>query len=144
MPKADALVVYGASFHTLNKWALGISDTLALGLLCEYTGLRKPILAIPVVRQGGGLDAHPAFAKSVQLLREYGVHLLSEPEAYPPRNEVPREVVLDELHTMTAQADAITEREHETPQQKQILSLDRLQQPNDEDTRSDDSLAEFG
>lgn len=61
LPLADTIVVFGTTFNTINKWALGISDTLALGLLCKYTGLKKPILAIPVVRQGGGLDTHPAF-----------------------------------------------------------------------------------
>jgi phosphopantothenoylcysteine synthetase/decarboxylase len=97
LPRADAIVVFGATFNTMNKWALGISDNLALGLLCEYTGLKKPILAIPVVRQGGGLDAHPAFMQSLQLLRQYGVSIFYEPEVYPPRNEVPYEVILDEI-----------------------------------------------
>jgi hypothetical protein len=49
LPRADALVVFPATFNTLNKWALGISDTLALGLLCEYTGLKMPIVAVPCV-----------------------------------------------------------------------------------------------
>ena len=33
LPPADAMIVGGASFNTINKWALGISDTLALGLI---------------------------------------------------------------------------------------------------------------
>ncbi len=97
LPRADAVIVYPATFNTINKWALGISDTLALGLLCELTGLGLPILAIPVVRQGGGLDAHPAFMRSIALLRSYGVNVLYEPERYPPRNEVPGQLILDEL-----------------------------------------------
>ena len=95
---ADALLVFPATFNTLNKWALGISDNLALGLLCEFTGLKMPILAIPVVRKGGGLDMHPAFMRSVRMLRRYGVHVFYEPETYAPRNEVPYKVMLDELH----------------------------------------------
>ncbi|HLG75993.1 MAG TPA: flavoprotein, partial [Ktedonobacteraceae bacterium] len=86
LPRADAIVVYGATFNTINKWALGISDNLALGLLCEYTGLKKPILAFPVVRQGGGLDTHPAFPRNLELLKNYGVSIIYEPETYPPRN----------------------------------------------------------
>ena len=39
LPPADAFVVAPATFNTINKWALGISDTLALGLLNEATGL---------------------------------------------------------------------------------------------------------
>src|SRR5437588_852419 len=33
LPRADAIVVFLATFNTLNKRALGIADTLALGLL---------------------------------------------------------------------------------------------------------------
>src|SRR5690348_12192647 len=58
LPKADALVVFPATFNTVNKWALGISDTLAVGLLSEYTGLRKPIIAVPCFKTGGGLDTN--------------------------------------------------------------------------------------
>ena len=47
--------------NMLNKWALGISDTLAVGLLSEYTGLKMPIVAIPCFKTGGGLDTNPAF-----------------------------------------------------------------------------------
>src|SRR5947207_11692961 len=28
LPRADALVVFPATFNTINKWALGIADTL--------------------------------------------------------------------------------------------------------------------
>lgn len=99
LPQADALVVYPATFNTINKWALGISDTLALGLLCEFTGLKLPILAIPVVRRGK-LAEHPAFRRSLRMLERYGVHLFYEPEIYPPRNEVPSSVILEELQKM--------------------------------------------
>ena len=102
LPRADVLMVYGATFNTINKWRHGISDNLALGLLCEYTGLKKPILAVPVVRQGGGLDAHPAFPRSIRLLRHYGIHVFYQPEHYPPRNEVPGEVLLEELEKIDA------------------------------------------
>jgi phosphopantothenoylcysteine synthetase/decarboxylase len=98
LPRADAIVVYPATVNTLNKWVLGISDTLAVGILCEYMGLHMPIVAVPYVRTDSGLDNHPAFAKSLALLREWGVHVLYEPEKYPPRNDVPWNVVLDALH----------------------------------------------
>lgn len=101
LPRADMIVVFGATFNTMNKWALGISDNLALGILCEYTGLKKPILAIPVVRQGGGLDSHPAFTRSLRLLKRYGVHILYEPEVYLPRNEAPGDVILNELYKIS-------------------------------------------
>jgi Flavoprotein len=34
----DAIIVAPATFNTINKWAVGISDTLALGLLTEAIG----------------------------------------------------------------------------------------------------------
>ncbi len=103
LPRADAIVVFPASFNTLNKWALGISDTLAVGLLCEYTGLKKPIVAIPCFKTGGGLDTHPAFRRSVRMLRRYGVQVLYEPHTYPPKNQIPPEVILEKLHTLIAE-----------------------------------------
>lgn len=100
LPRADAIVVFPATFNTLNKWASGISDTLAVGLLCEYMGLGMPIVAVPGVTTGSGLDNHPAFLKSIQFLRECGVRILHKPETYPPKNEVPGEVILDTLHDL--------------------------------------------
>ncbi len=96
-------LVHRLSFNTVNKWALGISDTLALGLLCEYIGLKMPIVAIPCVLTASGLDSHPAFARSIAQLREYGVCVIYEPEKYPPKNEVPWEIILDELHRIYRQ-----------------------------------------
>ena len=94
LPRADAIVIFPATFNTINKWALGISDTLALGLLCEYTGLKMPLVAVPCFRTGGGLDGHPAFFRSLQMLRDYGVRVLYEPNKYPPKNQVPPGVIL--------------------------------------------------
>lgn len=103
LPPADAIIVFPASFNTINKWALGISDTLAVGLLSEYTGRKMPIVAIPCFKTGGGLDTNPAFLRSVRMLRRYGVHVIYEPELYPPKNQVPANVVLDELHRLISQ-----------------------------------------
>src|SRR5947199_8554622 len=97
LPRADAIVVFPATFNTINKWALGIADTLALGILCEYTGLKMPIVTVPCFRTGGGLDGHPAFFRSLQMLREYGVCVLYEPEKYPQKNQVPPQVILEVL-----------------------------------------------
>jgi len=97
LPPADALIAFPATFNTINKWAAGISDTLALGLLNEYTGRKKPVLAVPVITTDSGLDSHPAFARSMALLREYGVSVLYDPKKYPPRNEIPAEIILQAL-----------------------------------------------
>jgi Flavoprotein len=94
LPRADAIIVFPATFNTTNKWALGISDTLALGILCEYTGLKMPIVAVPCFRTGGGLDGHPAFFRSLQMLKDYGIRVLYEPDRYPPKNQVPPDIIL--------------------------------------------------
>ncbi|MHB9857306.1 flavoprotein [Streptomyces sp. YIM S03343] len=70
-PPPDAVVVAPATFNTINKWAAGISDTLALGTLCEAYGLDVPIAVLPCV--GEALAAHPAYGSSLRRLREMGV-----------------------------------------------------------------------
>ena len=101
MPKADAIVVAPATFNTINKWAQGITNTLALGILCEHMGRDTPIITIPCVPTEG-LIRHPAFTKSITFLKDCGVFVLYEPQKYPPMNNVPWEVVLDTLHEKTA------------------------------------------
>lgn len=96
LPRADALVVYPATFNTMNKWALGIADTLAVSLLCEYTGLNTPIVAIPVF--SGGLDTNPAIKRSIKILKRYGVSVFYHPDVYPPCNDVPPATILETLH----------------------------------------------
>ncbi|MGH3781935.1 MAG: flavoprotein [Pseudonocardiaceae bacterium] len=82
LPPADAMVVGGASFNTINKWAAGISDTLALGLLNEAIGLGLPLAALPFLNSAQA--AHPAFGRSVNELREAGVTILLGPDGFKP------------------------------------------------------------
>lgn len=82
LPPADALIVGGASFNTINKWALGISDTLALGLMTEGIGLGIPIVALPFLNTA--LAAHPSFARNIELLRSAGVAVLLGADGYQP------------------------------------------------------------
>ena len=81
LPPADAMAVAPATFNTINKWAHGTSDTLALGLLNEAIGLGIPIVAVPVPNIA--LAKHPAFQESVERLRSWGVRLIFDPERYP-------------------------------------------------------------
>ena len=96
LPRANALIAFPLTFNTLNKWALGITDTLAVGLLCEYTGLKIPIVAVPVT--GEGLGHHPAFQRSVRMLRRYGVQVLYKPEASLFAQTDPMRIILSELN----------------------------------------------
>ena len=102
LPRADAILVYPASFRTINNWAAGNSDTAAVGILCEYLGLGLPIVAVPCLRTGSGLDAHPIFRENVRKLNEWGARVLYEPEKYPIRNQIPIEVALEDLDRLIA------------------------------------------
>ena len=70
----EAIIVAPATFNTINQWALGISDTYALGVLAEQTGLEIPIVAIPFVSEA--LASRPPFQRSVKALRAEGVSVL--------------------------------------------------------------------
>jgi len=99
LPVADAVVVAPATFNTVNKWAAGIADTFATGLLCELTGLGVPIVAVPLVKDA--LARHVAFGQSLAQLRDMGVRVLFDPQA-PPGARMPSwPRVLEELHSVT-------------------------------------------
>ncbi|MGH3965718.1 MAG: hypothetical protein ACRDRY_21105 [Pseudonocardiaceae bacterium] len=70
------------SFNTINKWALGIADTLALSVLTEAIGFGLPIVLLPFVSQA--LAAHPAWETSVATLRTAGVTVLLGCDVYEP------------------------------------------------------------
>jgi hypothetical protein len=74
LPPADAMLVAPASSNTIAKWALGISDNLALGLITEAVGLRLPLAALAHLSDAQA--AHPAFAAHVETLRAAGVTVL--------------------------------------------------------------------
>lgn len=70
-PEPDAVLVAPATFNTINKWAAGIADTLALGTLCEVSGLGVPVGVLPCVNET--LARHPAYRDSLIRLRGMGV-----------------------------------------------------------------------
>jgi len=85
-PIPDAIVVAPATYNTINKWAQGISDTYALGVLAEVTGLDTPIVVLPFVNSA--LARRAPFRRSVESLRGEGVRILLGPggfEPHPPR-----------------------------------------------------------
>jgi Flavoprotein len=81
LPEPDAMVVAPATFNTINKWAAGISDTLALGILNEAVGLKLPIIAVPF--PDVPLARHPTFRSSIETLRSWGIRLIFDPERHP-------------------------------------------------------------
>lgn len=75
LPPPDAFLVSPLTFNSLNKWAAGISDTLAMGLLNEALGLAAPVVAVPWVN--AQLAKHPAAGRSLEVLRAAGVEFTS-------------------------------------------------------------------
>ena len=74
LPDPAAVVAAPVTLNTLTKWALGISDTLALGLLIECQGKGLPIVAMPYTNTA--MAAHPAFRESITRLRGWGITVL--------------------------------------------------------------------
>jgi hypothetical protein len=87
LPPARAFAVVPATFNTINKWAAGISDTLALAMLNEAIGLGLPIVAVPW--PNAALARHPAFGRSISTLRDCGVTIIFDPDNLPD-DENPR------------------------------------------------------
>lgn len=99
-PKMTAMVGAPMTLNTLTKWAQGNADTLALSQLCKGLGVGLPIVAAPCIT--GPYARHPAFAQSLSLLRDCGIHILYDPDRYPAPTIVPWEQILVELHRMLA------------------------------------------
>lgn len=81
-PRADAIVVAPATYNTINKWAAGITDTYALNMLAELTGLGVPSVVLPFVNTA--LAANPVFDRSVGILRESGITVLYGADGFQP------------------------------------------------------------
>jgi phosphopantothenoylcysteine synthetase/decarboxylase len=86
LPNADAVIVAPATYNTINKWASGAADTYVLNQLAELTGLGVKIVVLPFVNHA--LAANRVFTRSVDELRQAGIHVLFGPgefEPHPPR-----------------------------------------------------------
>ena len=84
LPAPDVFAAAPATFNTINKWAAGISDTLALGLLNEAIGLGLPIVTVPWPNTA--LARHPAFGRSISVLRDCGVTVILDEDNLPDDN----------------------------------------------------------
>jgi hypothetical protein len=72
----DAVIVAPATYNTINKWALGLSDTYALGVLAELTGIGVPVTVLPFVNTA--LASRAPYQRSLETLRAEGVKILDE------------------------------------------------------------------
>lgn len=75
LPDPECVVVLPATFNTINKWAFGIADTLAVSILCEQLGRGTTIVAAPYLKDD--LAKHPAFVENVKVLGNYGVRIIN-------------------------------------------------------------------
>jgi phosphopantothenoylcysteine synthetase/decarboxylase len=74
VPASDAVVACPVTVNTVNKWAAGICDTLALGTLVEAIGRGVPIVAVPFSNPAH--LAHPAFRRNLRDLSDWGVRVV--------------------------------------------------------------------
>jgi phosphopantothenoylcysteine synthetase/decarboxylase len=79
---SDAIIVAPATYNTINKWAQGISDTYALGILAETTGVNVPTVVLPFVNSA--LASRPPFRRNIESLRAEGVRILLGPGGVQP------------------------------------------------------------
>ncbi|MEW1901302.1 MULTISPECIES: flavoprotein [unclassified Streptomyces] len=73
-PEPDAIVVAPATFNTVNRWALGLTDTWLVAVVAEGIGKRIPMAVMPCVNSA--YAAHPRFGLSLDILRGAGVRVL--------------------------------------------------------------------
>jgi phosphopantothenoylcysteine synthetase/decarboxylase len=110
---SDAIIVAPTTYNTINKWAQGISDTYALGVLAEATGLAAPIVVLPFVNSA--VAARVPFRRSVKSLRREGVRILLGPGGVEPHEPhtggaliatYPWHLALDEVERLTESASS--------------------------------------
>jgi phosphopantothenoylcysteine synthetase/decarboxylase len=77
-PRPDAVIVAPATFNTINKSALGITDVHALGVIAEAIGRKVPVVMVPWVNTP--LAAREPFRRSLAQLRDEGVYIVLRAE----------------------------------------------------------------
>ncbi|MEV0426486.1 flavoprotein [Micromonospora sp. NPDC050495] len=93
-PPPDVVAVLPATFNVMNKWALGINDTPALGILNEVLAADITVYAYPNVK--AELAAHPAYAAHLGTLTAAGV------KVHPLRADMTWEEIANEIASPTA------------------------------------------
>src|SRR5262245_9281145 len=73
-PQPGVVLFAPASFNSLNKLALGISDNLALAVTAEAIGRGTPVVVGPSLNQP--LLAHPQAQASLKTLPSWGVKIV--------------------------------------------------------------------
>jgi phosphopantothenoylcysteine synthetase/decarboxylase len=104
------VIVAPATYNTICKCALGISDTYALGILAEAVSLPIPVVMLPFVNTA--LASRRPFRDAVSKLFDEGVRILLGPgefEPHPPGTgseqlaSFPWQLALDETERLTSE-----------------------------------------
>ncbi|MDQ7910448.1 flavoprotein [Phytohabitans sp. ZYX-F-186] len=78
----DAVVVAPATYNTVCKLALGVSDNYALGSVAEAIGRGLPVAVLPFVHSA--FAARAPFRAAVESLRAEGVRVVFGPGRWQP------------------------------------------------------------
>lgn len=81
-PPADAVLVAPATTNTINRWALGITDSFVVGFVAEALGKNIPLTLMPCVN--AAYAQHPQLPLSLETLRTAGVHVLFGENGFQP------------------------------------------------------------
>jgi phosphopantothenoylcysteine synthetase/decarboxylase len=103
-PPADLVLVAPATINSVDKFAAGIADSVALGLLTECFGVDVPVVIAPNVNPA--LARHPRFRENIEELRQWGVHVLFDPSAPPPTWMASWHTIIDTCALLLAQTEA--------------------------------------
>ncbi|MEY9875475.1 hypothetical protein ABH931_004976 [Streptacidiphilus sp. MAP12-33] len=82
-PTADVVLLAPATFNSVNRWALGLTDSFVIGYAAEALGRGFPTVALPCVN--AALAAHPQYARSIETLRLAGARIVLAGDGYRPR-----------------------------------------------------------
>ncbi|MFT7597493.1 MAG: hypothetical protein ACI8TP_000411 [Acidimicrobiales bacterium] len=82
-PLGDAVVVAPCSFNTLNRIALGLTDDMPVGLVCEAIGRGIPVTIEPQL--GAAFANHPVFPEHISRLESAGVTFVWNDPSIRPR-----------------------------------------------------------
>lgn len=77
--RPDAVVIVPATFNSINKWALGINDNPAMGVLHDALGLQTRVLVVATVAER--LASHPSWSRSIDTLVATGLVSFLDPSA---------------------------------------------------------------
>lgn len=107
------IIVAPATYNTICKWAFGTSDTYALGILAEMTGMDIPVIVLPYVN--AALASRTPFQNSVKSLRAEGVRILLGPDGVEPHqprsgadpSRFPWHLALDEADRLLLRASPL-------------------------------------